>query len=103
MNAQIDVSNVTLTTERLVLRPWLETDMPYFQDETTYWYVDPELAFDGERLAIVRYFDNYSRMSHRVMIYDQSGLRYAGDYYHSGDDLADTLQQWENGLQIQWQ
>lgn len=27
MNAQIDISNVTLTTERLVLRPWLETDL----------------------------------------------------------------------------
>ena len=27
MNAQIDISNVTLTTERLVLQPWRETDL----------------------------------------------------------------------------
>ena len=27
MNAQINISNVTLTTERLVLRPWRETDL----------------------------------------------------------------------------
>ena len=27
MNTPIDISNVVLTTERLVLRPWRETDL----------------------------------------------------------------------------
>ena len=27
MNPPIDISNVVLTTERLVLRPWRETDL----------------------------------------------------------------------------
>ena len=27
MNAEIDVSHVTLKTERLILRPWQETDL----------------------------------------------------------------------------
>lgn len=30
MNKSIDISNVVLRTERLMLRPWLETDIDDF-------------------------------------------------------------------------
>ena len=30
MNAHIDISNVLLTTPRLILRPWKETDLEDF-------------------------------------------------------------------------
>lgn len=37
MNAKIDISGVTLKTDRLILRPWRETDL---QDFYTYASVD---------------------------------------------------------------
>lgn len=30
MNAEIDISNVVLRTERLILRPWRESDLDDF-------------------------------------------------------------------------
>ena len=85
-----------------LLEPWLDTEMYRFHDEYINWYVNPVMAFDGERLAFVRYHDNYNDATHRILIYDQSGLLYAGDYHHSGDDLVEHLQTWGNGLQVQW-
>ena len=85
-----------------LLQPWLDTEMYRFSDESVNWYVNPVIVFDGQRLAMVRYHDHYNYASHRVLIYDSSGLLYAGDYHHSGDDLYDNLQTWDGGLQVRW-
>ena len=85
------------------LNLWLDTEMFRLQDRGPYWYMGAEMAYDGERLAIVQYHDNWNIATHRILIYDQSGLQYAGDFHHSGDDLPDRLITWEDGLQIQWQ
>lgn len=81
---------------------WLDTDMFHAGDKGPYWYMDAELCFDGQRLAIAQYHDNWNVATHRILIYDQTGLQYAGDFHHSGDDLPDRLRTWENGLQLQW-
>ena len=85
------------------LNLWLNTEL--FRDESfnPMWYTQWELAFDGSRLAIVQYHDNWNVATHRIQVYDQSGLQYAGDFHHSGDDLPEHLITWENGLQIHWQ
>ena len=84
------------------LNLWLDTDMFQLQDSGPYWYMGAEMAYDGERLAIVQYHDNWNTATHRILIYDQTGLQYAGDYHHSGDDLVDQLITWEDGLIVQW-
>ena len=85
------------------LNLWLDTEMFRLQDRGPYWYMGAEMAYDGKRLAIVQYHDNWNIATHRILIYDQSGLQYAGDFHHSSDDLPDRLITWEDGLQIQWQ
>lgn len=81
---------------------WLDTELFQEGDSGPYWYVDTEMAYDGERLAIVQYHDSWDIATHQVLIYDQTGLLYAGDFHHSGDDLPDRLITWDGGLQIKW-
>ncbi len=88
--------------ENGLLELWLDTELYPNGEDGPYWYVDPVMSFDRERLAIVQYFDNYNASSHRILIYDQTGLQYAGNYYHSGDEVPDRFRTWSNGLKIGW-
>ena len=35
MNKEIDITGITITTERLILRPWKETDLEDFYEQKT--------------------------------------------------------------------
>ena len=85
-----------------LLKLWLDTELYPNGENGPYWYVEPVMSFDGERLAIVQYFDHYNASSHRILIYDQTGLQYASNYHHSGDEVPDRLRTWNSGLQIKW-
>ena len=85
-----------------LLELWLDTELYPNGENGPYWYVDPVMSFDGQRLAIVQYFDHYNASSHRILIYDKTGLQYAGNYHHGGDEVPDRLRTWYSGLQIKW-
>ncbi len=88
--------------EKGKLVKWLETPAYLDNENGPYWYMEAQLAFDGQRLAIAQYMDHYDRSDHRIQVYDQNGLQYVGDYRHSGDDLPNHLRTWDGGLQIDW-
>ena len=69
---------------------WLETDF-YPLNDDGYYYRNLVFAFDGKRLAMADFASVYDTGSHRVTVYDQSGLCYAGDYRYSTDDLQRPL------------
>lgn len=81
---------------------WLRTDL-YLLTPEGGWYGEPSLAFDGNRLAIAAYHDTWTTCSHRIQVYTQSGLQYAGDYAHSNDALENGMwTDWPNSLQLTW-
>ncbi len=88
--------------ENGLLELWLDTELFPGGEGGPYWYVDPVMCFDGKKLAIVQYFDHYSANTHRILIYDKTGLQYAGIYHHSGDEVPDHFRTWNSGLQIAW-
>lgn len=69
---------------------WLETDF-YPLNDDGYYYRNLVFAFDGKRLAMADFASVYDTGSHRVTVYDQSGLCYAGDYRYSTNDLQRPL------------
>ena len=64
----------------------------------------PVFCFDGERLALANYNEYYGSTTHRIMVYDQTGLLYTGDYFYSSDQLPEppNTWNWEDTLQISW-
>lgn len=86
-----------------LLELWLDTEMYRGEWENPPWYMGTELCFDGEKLAISQYWDNWNKSSHRILIYDQSGLLYAADYLHNGDTLPEPLELWNwSGPLLEW-
>ena len=86
------------------LELWLETEpYPFGPDASYGWYQEPELCFNGEKLAINRYRNDFDRATSRLQIYDQTGLLYVGDYYHNGDTLPERLEVWNHrGPDMYW-
>jgi hypothetical protein len=64
----------------------------------------PVFCFDGQRLAMANYNNYYGSATHRIMVYDRTGLLYAGDYFYSSDRLPEppNTWNWEETLQISW-
>lgn len=93
--------HVFLVQDDGTLELWLQAPL-YHEETSPYWYSTAKLCFDGQRLAIVQYYDTYDRSSHQILIYGENGLQYAGEYHHSGDDLPTRLNTWSSGLEIEW-
>ncbi len=86
-----------------LLTRWMTDALYPLTDSSTYYR--PVLAFDGERLAIAASHSLYVSASSRVLIYDSTGLRYAGDYTYSCDSLGFLQLQsynWVEPLQLRW-
>ena len=66
---------------------------------------DPVFCFDGERLGVANYLEFYEDAAHRIMVYDRTGLLYAGDYAYSSDTMpeAPSVLNWDETLQIRWE
>lgn len=86
---------------RLVL--WLDTEQYPLNDEG-YWYREPVLHFNGEKLVVGAFRERWDIASHRLTVYDRTGLLYAGDYYHTADELPNRLySESPGGLRMEWQ
>lgn len=86
-----------------LLTRWMAAELYPLNDNSSYY--DAVLAFDGERLAIAASRTNYNVASNRILIYDETGLRYAGDYSYSCDEIGMTRLEtynWVEPLQIHW-
>ena len=83
--------------------PWLETAFYPLNNENRYY--QPAFAFDGRRLAIAAQRQYYWGGSHRLTVYDQDGLCYAGDYAFSCDSLPEPPANWDSDrvLQLRWE
>lgn len=81
---------------------WLEN--AFFPLNDGGYYHEPVFAFDGERFAMAAFHQYYEVGSHRITVYDRSGLLYAGDIHYSSDDLTQpiTNYNWDEALTIHW-
>ena len=62
-------------------RLWLDTELPL----EAYYLSSLNAAFDGSRLALVYPWGEYASVGTGLLIYDQSGLLYHGQYISSAD------------------
>ena len=62
-------------------RLWLDTELPL----EAYYLSSINAAFDGSRLALVYPTGEYASVGTGLLIYDQSGLLYHGEYRSSAD------------------
>jgi len=92
-----------LSCENGTYELWLDTDFYPLNDEG-YFYYEPVFCFDGERFAMTAFHQVYEVSSHRIAVYDRTGLIYAGDYYVSSDELTQPLTNynWDGPLRISW-
>ena len=92
-----------LVYENGVYDLWLDTDFYPLNDEG-YLYFEPMFSFDGERFAVGAFHEVYNVASHRITVYDQTGLIFAGDYHVSSDDLTSpiTNYDWDDPLKLSW-
>lgn len=89
--------------EEGLLTRWMAAELYPLSDNSSYY--DPVLAFDGDRLAIAASRTNYNTASNRILVYDKTGLRYAGDYSYSCDEIGmNSLEtyNWVEPLQLHW-
>ena len=83
-------------------RIWMEDDLYPMGEESTDWY-GKVLAFNGEKLAIAGYYTNWEGGSSCLLIYDETGLQYAGHYAHNADNLQNPMRnEWPDSLKLQW-
>ena len=83
---------------------WLETTF-YPLNDTQTIYSDLTFVFDGTRFAMADFSNVYTCGSHRVTVYDETGLVYAGDYHYSSDDLTEPIYtfNYDEPLRLSWQ
>lgn len=62
-------------------RLWLDTELPL----EAYYLSSLNAAFDGSRLALVYPWGEYASVGTGLLVYDQSGLLYHGQYISSAD------------------
>lgn len=62
-------------------RLWLDTELPL----EAYYLSSINAAFDGSRLALVYPWGEYASVGTGLLVYDQSGLLYHGQYISSAD------------------
>ena len=62
-------------------RLWLDTELPL----EAYYLSSLNAAFDGSRLALVYPWGEYASVGTGLLVYDQSGLLYHGQYRNSAD------------------
>lgn len=82
---------------------WLDTDFYPLNDEG-YFYYEPVFCFDGARFAMAAFHEVYNTASHRITVYDKTGLIYAGDYHMNSDELTQPLRNynWDGPLRLNW-
>ncbi len=80
---------------------WLDTDLPQVEKEW-FWsiYRQPTVLFNGETLAVGSFYDNYYNVSTKLLLFDRSGLQYAGIYHNAMDELATNPI--SEGLELKW-
>lgn len=81
---------------------WLETKLYPMNDDSRIF--SPDFAFNGEKLAIAASWRIYQGVSHRIAVYDASGLCYAGDYQYNSDSLPDapSFLNWDDTIYMEW-
>lgn len=83
----------------------LELDVPAYQfDEADYWIFSPSFCFDGQRLAVAYFPKSYYSCTVCLLVYDQTGLRYAGRYAHNADPtFSPMFRDRKDALRIRWE
>lgn len=80
----------------------LELDVPVYEFEgSDVYYNSPSFCYDGERLAVASFAQTCTVC---LLIYDQTGLRYAGRYVHTADQIEPKMQtNWSDALVLRWE
>lgn len=100
---------VALCREDGLYSLWLDAPMTEWftvDPNTIYLYGNPGFCFDGQRLAIAYQTPYADASSLCVMVYGQTGLLYAGQYLHNGDQISPRMQNpaWaDSSMTLRWE